>query len=330
MPDSPARWRIVTPRTGPGALAAIELAGDGVDDALKTLGIGAVGVGRVALRDLCGVDRGVVARWSTRCALLMPHGGVEILRALVEQLSACGLERNDTLGEEGLRDAYPEAADLVEARMLEALARAASPRAIDLLLDQPRRWRLHGQGRLPGTDMEHSRVLRRLIDPALAVVVGATNIGKSTLINALARREVSIVADEEGTTRDHVGVQVDLDGIVVRLVDTPGIREAAPGVELEAARAAGLVVEMADLVLLAGDAANPPPPPIVTRDGRRIPSITVALRSDLGAAAPWAADVVTSARRGDGVEHLAARIRESLVQESALADPRPWQFWDVP
>ncbi len=49
------------------------------------------------------------------------------------------------------------------------------------------------------------RVLRRLIDPPLVVAIGPPNIGKSSLLNALAGRSVALVADEAGTTRDHVG-----------------------------------------------------------------------------------------------------------------------------
>ena len=59
------------------------------------------------------------------------------------------------------------------------------------------------------------------------VIVGAPNAGKSSLLNALARRDVAIVTDEPGTTRDLVQVALDLDGVKVVVTDTAGIREDA-------------------------------------------------------------------------------------------------------
>ena len=63
------------------------------------------------------------------------------------------------------------------------------------------------------------------------VIVGAPNAGKSSLLNALARRDVAIVSDEPGTTRDLVEVALDLDGVKVRVTDTAGIRDDAGKVE---------------------------------------------------------------------------------------------------
>ena len=86
------------------------------------------------------------------------------------------------------------------------------------------------------------------------VIVGAPNAGKSSLLNALARREVAIVTDEPGTTRDLVQVALDLDGVKVVITDTAGIREGAGKVEaigiaraLASAGQADLVVQLEDL-----------------------------------------------------------------------------------
>ncbi|HHN77674.1 MAG TPA: GTP-binding protein [Phycisphaerales bacterium] len=200
--------------------------------------------------------------------------------------------------------------------MLDALARAASPLAIDLLLDQPRRW----AGGQPETCAD-ARVLDRLIDPPLVVAIGPANIGKSTLLNALAGRPVAIVADAPGTTRDHVGALLDLDGLVVRYLDTPGVMETTSAIDLEAHRLAERAAQGADLLLLCGDPGTPCPAEDPGTD-----AIRVCLRADLGEPA-WAADSTVSVRHDpDSVAALASTIREHLVPRSALEDPRPWLF----
>jgi len=249
-----AHWSLQTPAGALGPVAVVLLTGD-VDRAFQTLGIRGVRVGQVAVRDLAGIDTGVVARWAEDSAHLMPHGGPAVIRALLDRFRAAGLREARSIAP---RSAYPEARDDVEARMVDTLARAASPLAIDLLLDQPRRWRAAGSEarELP---QEHASILRRLIDPPLVVAVGPPNVGKSTLVNALAGRRVAIVADQPGTTRDHVGVTLDLAGLVVRYVDTPGVRDAADVIEHEATDLAMALATSADLLLLCGDPAHLPP-----------------------------------------------------------------------
>lgn len=88
------------------------------------------------------------------------------------------------------------------------------------------------------------------------VIVGAPNAGKSSLLNALARREAAIVSDEPGTTRDLVELALDLGGIKVRLTDTAGIRQEAGKVEAIGIERARNRAETADLVLLLEDAST--------------------------------------------------------------------------
>ncbi len=327
MTDPGPRWRIATPTSAPGALAGIELAGDPqqIDDALRALGISPVKPGHIVLRSLAGIDTGLLACWTPRCVQFIPHGGELVLRELVRALAALGLAEAENPTADLLRALYPEAADELESRMLHALARARSPLAIELLLDQPRRWRLAESGSAPGPDDAHSRTLNRVIEPPLVAAIGASNIGKSSLVNALAGRPVSIVADEPGTTRDHVGVQIDLAGLVVRFVDMPGQRLGAGPLETQAQLAASELIRVADLVLRCGDGSTPPIETPVPNGGDR--TITVALRSDLGVPVLWDPDVVTSARTGTGIDELAGLIRSRLVPDAALRDPRPWRFW---
>ena len=68
------------------------------------------------------------------------------------------------------------------------------------------------------------------------VLAGPPNVGKSSLLNALARRDVAIVSEEAGTTRDVIEVRLDLEGLPIVVSDTAGIREAAGKVEQEGIR----------------------------------------------------------------------------------------------
>lgn len=325
------RWSVQTPAS-PGAIAVIQVTATDpgeLDRAIESVGLPGIAVGRVSLRDLGGADHGLVARWSASSVHLMPHGGVATVKGVLAWLDRHGI-RGETPIDAELR--YPEADDRIEALMLHALARAASPLAIDVLLDQPQRWRERGidpsttegmaamaaAARVP--DARHN-----LIVPPLVVALGPSNIGKSTLVNALAGRAVSIVADEPGTTRDHVGVMLDLGGLVVRYVDTPGIREGAGTIEREAVRVAVEVARSADLVIRCGDFTRPP----IEMEELGIAgvrSVVLALRSDLGGV-PWRHDAAVSARNGAGIAELVAMMRETLVPKGMIESEEAWAFW---
>ncbi len=321
LAGTPASFTLATPPpgSGDGAIAAFMLQGDAgsLDVALAALSGRAVPVGAWGLRDLGGIDRGVVARWSPSHASIMPHAGPEIVRQLAARLAALGLAPPAAASVP-----FPEARTDMEARMLSALARAPSPLAVDLLLDQPRRWSgLSPSSALGDADIARSRALNHLIHPPLVVAIGPPNIGKSTLMNALAGRELAATADEPGTTRDHVGASIDLAGLVVRWMDAPGLNPGATPVDLAAQHAALTAAAAADRILLCADAGAgflPNPHPTV-------PVIRVGLRADRGPA-PGAA-VAVAALRGDGVAELVSAVREALVPAAAMSHPGPWRFW---
>jgi tRNA modification GTPase len=101
---------------------------------------------------------------------------------------------------------------------------------------------------------------------AVLVVAGPPNAGKSSLLNALARRDVAIVSGLPGTTRDAIEVRLDLGGIAVTAVDTAGLREAHDAIEAEGVRRAERHIANADLVLWlfdATDEGSTPHPPEV-------------------------------------------------------------------
>jgi tRNA modification GTPase len=95
----------------------------------------------------------------------------------------------------------------------------------------------------------------RLRDGLVVAITGPPNVGKSTLINQLARREVAITSPHAGTTRDVIEVQLDLDGYPVTVIDTAGIRETDDPVEQEGVRRARARAAEADLVLWLVDGA---------------------------------------------------------------------------
>src|SRR5215218_2777130 len=93
----------------------------------------------------------------------------------------------------------------------------------------------------------------RLREGLVVAIAGPPNVGKSTLLNQLARRDVAIVSPYAGTTRDVIEVQLDLDGFPVTVVDTAGIRETKDPVEQEGVRRARARASEADLVLWMSD-----------------------------------------------------------------------------
>lgn len=302
-----------------GAIGVVCVSGD-VDALLRALGVQPVGVGEARTRTIAGVDALLIARWAPDCAHLFPHGGQAVARALEERLRQIGA----TTRHDEPRAEWPEARTDIEALMLATLAEAASPLAVDLLLAQPARWAAWMAAptdrRATADEIRaHSRAMDRLVHPPVVAAIGASNIGKSSLLNALARREASLVADEPGTTRDYVGATLDLGGLVVRWLDCPGVRAGADEMERRAREAAEAAARGADLVVSCADAEHdwlPEPPGVGV--------VRVATRADLGER-PGAA-LSVSAAEGRGLDELSASIRECLVPRAALEFEGPWLF----
>jgi tRNA modification GTPase len=147
------------------------------------------------------------------------------------------------------------------------------------------------------------------------VILGAPNAGKSSLFNALARRDAAIVTDEPGTTRDLLEVVLDLRGLRIRLTDTAGLREAAGKVEAIGIEKARARAERADLLLLLEDAAAPKD---VGAFSSATPALRVGAKIDLLAKGTDAAaryDFVVSSVSGYGLEALL----EEIGRRAALA-----------
>ena len=98
---------------------------------------------------------------------------------------------------------------------------------------------------------------KRLMDGLHAVIVGAPNVGKSSLLNALAVDDRAIVSPTAGTTRDLLRETLNLGGVALTLVDTAGLRESGDAVEAEGMRRARAELSRADLVLAVVDDREP-------------------------------------------------------------------------
>ncbi|MFM9057599.1 MAG: GTPase [Planctomycetaceae bacterium] len=251
------------------------------------------------------------------------HGGLAAAAAVAAGLVAFGAEEV----------AWPrwlascgESQTVVEA--FEALARAGGPKAARILARQAAgaldaefaRIEAWWQAGDPAADAAIARLARasrvglRLTRPWRAVVAGAVNAGKSSLVNALAGHARCIVSHEAGTTRDLVETRIVLDGWEADLVDTAGLRDAddaaGPVERAGIARAAAAITD-ADLVLRVWP-ANGGPPPAVGRG-----EILVVSKIDVGPPDHrWPAEAVpTSAATGAGIADLTAAIVARLVPE---------------
>ena len=150
----------------------------------------------------------------------------------------------------------------------------------------------------------------RLRDGLVVAIAGPPNVGKSTLMNQLARREVAIVSPHAGTTRDIIEVQLDLDGYPVMVIDTAGIRETDDPVEQEGVRRARARAAEADLVLWLTDAERfehlPQSDAPVWRVRNKIDLMGTAETFPGGKAGERAFAI--SAWRGDGVTELISAL----------------------
>ncbi len=101
---------------------------------------------------------------------------------------------------------------------------------------------------------EHGRLIRQGIK---AVIIGKTNVGKSSLLNALVKEERAIVTDIPGTTRDVIEEFINIKGVAVRIIDTAGIRETLDQVEQIGIQRSKQNIERADLIITVLDASSP-------------------------------------------------------------------------
>lgn len=153
----------------------------------------------------------------------------------------------------------------------------------------------------------------RLRTGLVLAIAGAPNSGKSTLMNALCRREIAIVSPSPGTTRDILEARLEIAGIPVTILDTAGLRDTEEFVEAEGVRRARARIETADLVLVlrAHDAPDEDGEPAIT--GR---ALYVRTKTDLGH--DPSVGLAISAVTGSGMDRLTDALASEVVRLAGL------------
>ena len=163
--------------------------------------------------------------------------------------------------------------------------------------------------------LDDDRRGERLRDGLFMAIVGAPNVGKSSLLNMLAGRDAAIVSHRAGTTRDVIETRLDIGGFPVTLADTAGLRASVDDIEREGVRRALARAEDADLTLAVIDAAAWPEGDAMTRGLVDDRTLVIANKIDLRqvpAGSAWEGRPVypLSCRTGDGVDGLLEALED--------------------
>ncbi|HLJ96177.1 MAG TPA: GTPase [Gemmataceae bacterium] len=252
------------------------------------------------------------------------HGGHEVIRLLLETLAAQDVQvcswqelfrRTST---DTLRSAAAIAlADAITVRTAAILLdqyHGALDRAIQTILTCWAEGESETGSRLLQDLVRHVDLGRHLTSPWRLVVAGAPNVGKSSLINALAGYQRCVVAHTPGTTRDLVTVSIAIDGWPIELTDTAGLRPTAERLEEQGMDRARQAVEAADLCLWVLDGSAPPVWPADQTQTMRF----VVNKVDLEAAWDWdqaAGAVPVSALTASGLAELCDAVSGWLVPQ---------------
>jgi tRNA modification GTPase len=222
------------------------------------------------------------------------HGGRLIGQAMEEFFRHAGLSA--ATGDDWLREVgYAGPGE----RPWQELSRALTPRAAGEILQ-----RIHG--------VDDSPISEHWLIPRSIALVGEPNVGKSSLLNALAGYDRSVVSPVPGTTRDLVSVLVAFAGLPCELVDTAGLRTTVDDIEQAGVDLARAQARDSHLVLWISDRPDAEPP----TELQRVPRLLCVLNKvDLQGDAPLRTDrIPVSAATGQGLHLLIeAIVREFLV-----------------
>ena len=252
------------------------------------------------------------------------HGGMAAVASILDDLERAGARRIPW--EAWWRGTGPSAAEAREilpsvrgVRAAKIVARQAAGQldaAFERLAGLVSAGDMSGALLLAGRLRRASRVGLRLGQPWRVVVTGLVNLGKSSLVNALAGHARSIVSPVPGTTRDLVETSIVLDGWEIGLFDTAGLRVAGADGVAGATERAGIVRAeaasgSADLVIRLLPWGLRPPP------SSTVDTIDVWSKADLHPEASAPTDViVTSVVTGAGIDRIATTIVDRLVPEA--------------
>ncbi len=171
------------------------------------------------------------------------------------------------------------------------------------------------------TTLKDDRRGERLRHGATVVLVGPPNAGKSTLLNALAKRDVALVSPHAGTTRDALEVSYNLDGLPITFVDTAGLRATQDEIEALGIARTQTHAQQADVVLLLHPMGDPSSAPQVTTQA---PVLKLRTKSDLCPTLDVETTPTTlslSAHTGQGMDHLLERLHNLLVSQWPSTPP---------
>ena len=163
---------------------------------------------------------------------------------------------------------------------------------------------------------------KRAREGARVALAGRPNVGKSSLLNRLLEEDRAIVTEIPGTTRDTIEETIDLNGLLLTIVDTAGLRESRDRVEEEGARRTRIAVEAAELVLVVVDGSLPiDVGDLEILDGLDRERVTLVInKRDLGVDPTWGewrgeGTIELSALTGEGVEELRNRLETVLLKD---------------
>ncbi|EGF11581.1 TPA: tRNA uridine-5-carboxymethylaminomethyl(34) synthesis GTPase MnmE [Neisseria bacilliformis] len=219
--------------------------------------------------------------------------------------------------------------DLITLRMLVEATLDFPEEDIDFLEEADARGKLENlQGRLKAVlaQAQQGAVLREGMN---VVLVGAPNVGKSSLLNALAGDDIAIVTDIAGTTRDTVREQITLDGVPVHITDTAGLRDTDDTVEKIGIERSGKALAQADVALILIDPAeglNQKTRDILAALPGNLKKIEVHNKIDLSGGTPEFSDVLCSESGADTLIRLSAKTGAGLdLLKRALLQQIGWQ-----
>ena len=162
-------------------------------------------------------------------------------------------------------------------------------------------------------ELDRSHTAERLREGLCMTIVGPPNVGKSSLLNWLSKRDVAIVSTTAGTTRDVLEVHLDLNGYPVTVADTAGLRETADSVEAEGVRRALRRAADADLRILMVDASNGEAARDAMADRIDDDTIAVVNKTDLDPLLPPPPWLGVSLETGAGTASLLDRVTEMVA-----------------
>lgn len=279
------------------------------------------------LQDVRAADPGEFTRrafMAGKLDLTEAEGLADLINAETEQQRRLALRQLQG----GLKDLY----ERWRTELVRALAHIEA--AIDFVDEElpddlagsvaPRIEKLRAEIEAHLADHRRGEIVR---DGFTVVILGAPNVGKSSLLNALARRDVAIVSSVPGTTRDAIEVDLDLGGYAVTLIDTAGLRDTTDEIESEGIRRARAKAQYADLRLGVFDAAE------FVNDSRVSPELVegdaiVLNKCDVPAAATQAVTAPLhcmriSAKTGEGIDALLAWLESQVIARAGGSESMP-------